>query len=702
MTIHKMVRERNTPIDRERVENALDRINPVELDYDTWLRVGMALKSAGCACADWERWSERDPQRFQEGECRRKWDGFHGEGVGIGTLFALARPWEGTVSGAPPGRPAPGKHPAHGADAQDRQLAVFLRALFEANDIVRIVSKTYLNNGRTAFTRGSDAHTRDALLARISRGGVNALGPFGPAGGWCAANPLDGKGVKAANVARFRHTLVESDALPVEEQERLIRALKLPVTTLVHSGGKSIHALVRVDAANRQEFDGRVKRLHEICNKAGLKVDPACKDPGRLTRLPGVLRNGTPQRLLAAHIGCDSWDAWIKAHEAPGTVFTPTRIAGSGPMPEPLFHNGPIPGALGLFIGEDGIGKGWLTLDLLLSCVLGRTVNLHTLGYRGSPMRVVYLCYEDMCPVLEWRLDRICERADIDPGLWRRAESAGLLTVKALPRQPGHGEDDLVPLFRQEEHGAPLFTPFFTAVERYLSENQTNLCIIDPLAAAAILANENDNASMNTVAVQLRALAAKTRCTVLLTHHTSKAAHGIQHHHAARGGSALPGAARWQLQLAQEQHDGPLFLSISKNSYGKRKFDIQLRREENGVLVELTRRDIQLRARELMYKVIAWIKAHPGLVINHNAVKNNCGDAKYLVDAMAEALGAKPKEVYDAIEAARLDDLLRITEMYYKRKLIKRITAPGAAEGPPLAARTPEESDEDEEEIPFV
>ena len=121
-------------------------------------------------------------------------------------------------------------------------------------------------------------------------------------------------------------------------------------------------------------------------------------------------------------------------------------------------------------------------------------------------------------------------------------------------------------------------------------------------------------------------------------------------------------------------------MSISKNSYGKRKFDIQLRREENGVLVELTRRDIQLRARELMYKVIAWIKAHPGLVINHNAVKNNCGDAKYLVDAMAEALGAKPKEVYDAIEAARLDDLLRITEMYYKRKLIKRITAPGAAD----------------------
>ena len=42
------------------------------------------------------------------------------------------------------------------------------------------------------------------------------------AGAWIQFNPLDGIGVKATNVTAFRYALIESDTLPLEEQERIL------------------------------------------------------------------------------------------------------------------------------------------------------------------------------------------------------------------------------------------------------------------------------------------------------------------------------------------------------------------------------------------------------------------------------------------------------------------------------------------------
>ena len=73
-----------------RVRRMLDFINPANLTYDDWLAVGMALKNIGCDCSDWENWSRSD-ERFKEGECERKWNGFNRDGYDIGTLFLFAQ-----------------------------------------------------------------------------------------------------------------------------------------------------------------------------------------------------------------------------------------------------------------------------------------------------------------------------------------------------------------------------------------------------------------------------------------------------------------------------------------------------------------------------------------------------------------------------------------------------------------------------------
>lgn len=73
-----------------RVRRMLDFISPSNLTYDDWLAVGMALKNIGCDCSDWEQWSRSD-ERFKEGECQYKWNGFNRDGYEVGTLFHFAQ-----------------------------------------------------------------------------------------------------------------------------------------------------------------------------------------------------------------------------------------------------------------------------------------------------------------------------------------------------------------------------------------------------------------------------------------------------------------------------------------------------------------------------------------------------------------------------------------------------------------------------------
>ena len=74
-----------------RVRRMLDFISPSSLTYDEWLAVGMTLKNIGCDCSDWERWSRAD-ERFKDGECEKKWNGFNRDGYDVGTLYYFAQP----------------------------------------------------------------------------------------------------------------------------------------------------------------------------------------------------------------------------------------------------------------------------------------------------------------------------------------------------------------------------------------------------------------------------------------------------------------------------------------------------------------------------------------------------------------------------------------------------------------------------------
>ncbi len=81
-------------VPRDQMGRMLSHIQIDELDYDSWLKVGMAIKSQypeQDGLDIWEGWSQ-DGARYKEGECKVRWNGFSNSGsVRAGTLFYYAK-----------------------------------------------------------------------------------------------------------------------------------------------------------------------------------------------------------------------------------------------------------------------------------------------------------------------------------------------------------------------------------------------------------------------------------------------------------------------------------------------------------------------------------------------------------------------------------------------------------------------------------
>jgi len=195
-------------------------------------------------------------------------------------------------------------------------LTRYLATLFDAEDHVGYVTEAWHNDEAKRWLpkKGCYDRTAGALIDALNKCGGDigsVLGDYHPeVGAWIRFNPLDGAGVRDENVTKFRYALIESDVVEIPRQMALITELELPVAALVHSGGKSLHAIVRIDADSMQEYRQRVDYLFDVCKKNGLEMDRQNRNPSRLSRMPGVMRHGRKQWLVATNIGKPSWGEW--------------------------------------------------------------------------------------------------------------------------------------------------------------------------------------------------------------------------------------------------------------------------------------------------------------------------------------------------------------------------------------------------------
>lgn len=382
-------------------------IDPADLAYQDWVNVGMALKHEGFSAADWDAWSRRDTGRYHAGECARKWETFRGNGnlVTGGTIVQMAREngwvseweqeldWNDEITCKTDDITCTKKQ----KDQKDqvgepesweplKELRTYIETMFQADEKVGYVTKVLENDGKKNPSRGCYSRTAEQLLQALDRykGGdiENVIGDYDPeVGAWIRFNPLDGKGCSDKNVTDYRYALVESDNVDLEKQNAIIRELELPVACLVYSGNKSIHAIVRVEAASRKEYDERVRYLYDVCEKNGLKVDRNNKNPSRLSRMPGVTRNGKKQFLIGTNMGKKSWKEWQKWIEGledmeEDDLPDPVNIADVWDnLPElspPLIENVLRQGHKMLLAGPSKAGKSFGLIELCCAIAEGR------------------------------------------------------------------------------------------------------------------------------------------------------------------------------------------------------------------------------------------------------------------------------------------------------------------------------------------
>lgn len=320
----------------------LKYIDPAILDYQEWLNVGMALKTEGYTASDWDSWSASD-SRYRAGECFKKWTSFEGTGITGATITQMAKEngwqpksqndensheldWNDEIS-ADADYKFIDKNWIEGREIHEpvnwnpvREITRYLETLFQSTENVGYVTTTYeITDDKTGDiiykpTAGAFDRTAGQLIEALNNCNSDigsVLGDYKEeAGAWIRFNPLDGKGVKNDNVSDFRYALVESDNMDIEKQNAIMRELELPIAMLVHSGKRSIHAIVRVDAANYEEYRKRVDYLYNVCKKNGLNIDNQNRNPSRLSRLPGIMRNGKKQFIIDTNIGKTDWDEW--------------------------------------------------------------------------------------------------------------------------------------------------------------------------------------------------------------------------------------------------------------------------------------------------------------------------------------------------------------------------------------------------------
>lgn len=500
--------------DRENILRALDSLDPSRLNYQEWTEVGMALKAEGFPASVWESWSAKDMSRYHPGECEKKFNTFNGSGVGGGTIVHYAEQY---------GNYAPGKKwsfddylPAEAegyeqiiADSspdKDKpyQMAVtYLEALFEPDEIVGYVHSAELNEDRQKWIPANRGIWRkcEDIVKDLKK--YRKLDPaFGSineeAGAWIRINPLDGKGATDKNVTAYRYALVEADSMPIEDQKKLLINMRLPIKALVESGGKSVHAIVKIGAENEPEYKQRVSFLFNKLAEQSFIVDTANKNPSRLSRLPGAMRAGNCQRLLGINLGCSSWEDWLDFvngvdDDLPEIVAFSDMIDNPPEEVPELIHGILHVGCKMIITADSKAGKSCMAENLAI-CIA-----------EGKPWMKKFQCEKGRVLYIDLELSR---RAIYDRTQLIRKE---LEVTSKIPN---------LEFFPLRGYAESLETLLPKIVRRARSKNYSAI-VIDPLYKIQN-GDENSAEALSKFCNALDRLARETGAALIITHHHPK------------------------------------------------------------------------------------------------------------------------------------------------------------------------------------
>lgn len=411
-------------MDISEARELLRHIPCTSLKFQEWCNVGMALHNEGLPCSLWEEWSATDPKRYKAGECFRKWETFgkyNGDIATMGSVYHMAQEFgwhpadsmktygwddlittdeeksagwhrEDTIQTVPP--VAEGYNPV-------RDVTDYLSAIFEPEEKVCVVmTASQDEDGKWRPYGGSTSRTCKQLLDSLKKKTESPIAdtfgtPNPDSGVWVCFNPMDGTGRRNANVTSYRYALVESDTQDIDTQYAILQDLKLPIRMLVHSGGKSLHAIVHIGAVDYKQYQERVDYLYTVCRKHGLDVDTQDKNPSRLSRLPGFMRGEKRQYIVDRNVGFSDYVEW--QHYIEDEMVEPLKVENMAdiyddppPLKPELIEGILRQGHKMLLVSSSKAGKTFALIELAIAIAEGR----RWLGFRCKQGRVLYLNME--------------------------------------------------------------------------------------------------------------------------------------------------------------------------------------------------------------------------------------------------------------------------------------------------------------------
>jgi hypothetical protein len=176
--------------------------------------------------------------------------------------------------------------------------ATFLLRLYEPGESVLVFNKEK-SQGLHVCTCTQPPHDTRSL---------DHLVHGNPDGVWFLGNPVDGEfhpnpregGLLSRrseeSVTSWRYLVLESDKAEAQPWLAALVQMPLRIAAIYTSGRRSIHALIRVDATSKADWDAKVQLLKPLLTILG--GDPRSMTAVRLTRLPGCYRGqeGPPPR----------------------------------------------------------------------------------------------------------------------------------------------------------------------------------------------------------------------------------------------------------------------------------------------------------------------------------------------------------------------------------------------------------------------
>lgn len=186
-------------------------------------------------------------------------------------------------------------------DPQAVEAGAFIDALYAPGECVMVFTSMrsmgdYMRYKGGWFALGKDPQVKAQRVKEGPRGSregcVMMIQPVD--GKWHAVsgtNPPRLSRRTMQSVAAYRYMLWESDEAPEALWLNAIAQVRLPIVAITTSAGRSLHALVRVDARSYEQWTAMRSAAREVMTKLGF--DPqSLSNPTAAMRLPNTMREG--------------------------------------------------------------------------------------------------------------------------------------------------------------------------------------------------------------------------------------------------------------------------------------------------------------------------------------------------------------------------------------------------------------------------